>query len=436
MEFTEFDFLTIFLPLTMIGAYFFRTNQRNLFILILSYLFYAWGNPYSLCVILALTLSNYLLAFKKPLSILAILINITTLICYKYIPGTGFPLGLSFYIFQLISYQIDVYRNTYPAERNLYVFSSYVAFFPKMITGPIARYNTFPADFAFYKFDINTYTAGIERFCIGLAKKVLIANVAAQIADCIFGAVPETVPTVYCWLGAFAYTIQIYFDFAGCTDMAIGLGMILGYSLPENFNYPYSAKSIQDFWRRWHISLSLWFRDYLYIPLGGNRKGKTREYINMFIVFLLCGAWHGATLTFVVWGAYHGMGITIEKMGLKKVLAKLPNIITNVYVLLFTIIGWVIFRSETIEQAITFFKHMFFGNALYPYYTFVPYYHIFSYSGIMILLLGYILSYPIAGRIYNSINSNARLFIVLLLFVISYFNAITTGISPSIYGKF
>ncbi len=331
MEFTSFNFLTIFLPIALLVGFLCRGIYRNVALIVLSLIFYAWGNPYALGVIICITLLNFFAARYRNGQILAIILNILTLVSYKYIPGLSFPLGLSFYTFQVISYQLDVRRGDYPEERNIWSFLLFVSFFPKMITGPIARYHSFPSDYSNHTFCINNYTEGLERFILGLGKKVLIADVAARVANCIFEAPYETIPTLYCWIGAFAYTIQIYFDFSGYTDMAIGISNIFGYKLPENFDYPYSSKSIQEFWRRWHISLSSWFRDYLYIPLGGNRKGKFREYLNMFVVFLLCGAWHGATLPFVIWGAYHGLGITIEKAGLKKILSleQQLNQITN-----------------------------------------------------------------------------------------------------------
>lgn len=436
MEFTSFNFLTLFLPVTILVGILCRGIYRNVTLIVLSLAFYAWGNPYALCVLLGVTILNFFAARHRNGQTIAIILNILTLISYKYTPGLSFPLGLSFYTFQVISYQIDVRRGYYPAERNFISFLLYVSFFPKMITGPIARYKSFPTDFCTNSFNINNFTGGLERFLLGFGKKVLIADVAAIVANCVFDAPYETIPTLYCWLGAIAYTIQIFFDFSGYTDMAIGLGRMLGYSLPENFNYPYSSKSVQEFWRRWHISLSSWFKDYLYIPLGGNRKGKLREYANMFIVFLLCGAWHGATLPFVIWGAYHGLGITIEKAGFKQVLKKMPSTVCNIYTMLFVIIGWVLFRAPTVGQAFIMIKHMFSLNESYPYYTFTSFYHIFDISSLYILAGGFVLSYPVAGKVYSIMNNNLRLLFLLLVFIVSYIFSITAEISPSIYGQF
>ena len=353
------------------------------------------------------------------------------------VPDIALPIGISFYVFQIISYLIDVFRKEVRAQNNLFLLATYVSLFPQLIAGPIVRYQTIENDLKNRATDLNNVFIGTRRFVLGLAKKVLIADQVALIADKIFDTNIETVPCLFAWLGVLAYTLQIYFDFSAYSDMAIGLGKIFNFNFLENFNYPYSAKNIQDFWRRWHISLSTWFRDYLYIPLGGNRKGNIRTFLNCYIVFGLCGLWHGASWNFVLWGLYHGTGLMLERLGLNSLLAKLPQFLANLYVWLFVIIGWVFFRAADLSHAWTFLQIMFTGNAKAPLNTFVTATDFLTYSNILALFVGIILSYPIFGKKYEKFRQSAmETLLIFLLFLVSFIFATTSTFSPFIYFRF
>jgi alginate O-acetyltransferase complex protein AlgI len=322
-------------------------------------------------------------------------------------------------------------------SQNFINFAAYICLFPQLVAGPIVRYSAISNSFSDRQLRLNNVFDGLSRFVMGFAKKVLIADTMSVIADTVFNSPVQTIPFYIAWLGAGAYMLQIYFDFSGYSDMAIGLGKIFNFKFPENFKYPYCSKSIQEFWRRWHISLSSFFRDYLYIPLGGNRKGKHRTYFNLFIVFLLCGLWHGASWTFVIWGAYHGLGLVLEKLGLGKLLKRLPAIISNLYVWLFVLIGWVIFRSPTISYALNYFKIMFGSNEKYPLESFYNAIDFISLSNAYILLLGIILSYPVMSKIRIKYrNSPLWLLLLFIIFVLAYAFGITADWTPFIYFRF
>ncbi|WP_241480374.1 MBOAT family O-acyltransferase [Legionella norrlandica] len=269
------------------------------------------------------------------------------------------PLGISFYTFHALSYVIDVYWKKVPAEHNFVTFVCYVSFFPQLVAGPIVRYADIRHSFYHRYITRAGLRNGILRFCFGLAKKVLIANEVAKLADYVFYLPTNELTFVVAWLGAIAYALQIYFDFSGYSDMAIGLGLMFGFKYKENFNFPYNALSIQEFWRKWHISLSSWFRDYLYIPLGGSYKSKFQTQINLIIVFGLCGLWHGANYTFIIWGLFHGFFLILERTSFGYFLKQLPKVIRHGYVLLVVIIGWVFFREENLQSAFEFIKTMF-----------------------------------------------------------------------------
>lgn len=278
------------------------------------------------------------------------------------------PIGISFYTFQIISYVVDVYLGNVEVQKNPINLALYVMMFPQLIAGPIVRYKDINEEIITRKLAINDVEAGIKRFIIGFAKKVFIANVMGNMADAAFGIKGE-LNSVYAWLGAICYTLQIYYDFSAYSDMAIGLGRALGFHFNENFLQPYKSQSIQEFWRRWHISLSSWFRDYVYIPLGGNRKGKVRTITNLIVVFLLTGFWHGAAWQFVFWGIYHGFFSILERLGLKKLLDKLPKMFRHIYTLIVVIVGWVFFRADDINHAMIYLQNMFsfnFSDFKYP----------------------------------------------------------------------
>ncbi len=382
MLFSSPVFLFLFLPI-LLGAYFsLRPSWRNLILLTASLLFYAWGEGFYLYILLCSILFNYTLGMwlDRPLwpwlrhAAIALTVsgNLGLLISFKYanflvdnlnvvlghfhlaavqLGPVHLPLGISFFTFHALSYVIDIYRREVRALRNPIDFALYIAFFPQSIAGPIIRYGDVAGQILNRTITLDGFALGIRRFVIGLAKKMLLANTVAATADAIFGLPKEDLTGKLAWLGVLCYTLQIYFDFSGYSDMAIGLARLFGFQFRENFNYPYIASSITEFWRRWHISLSSWFRDYLYIPLGGNRCGRWRTYFNLVLVFFLCGLWHGASWCFLVWGLFHGAFLVLERMGLGALLERVARPLRHAYTLLVVMIGWVFFRAETFSRA-------------------------------------------------------------------------------------
>ena len=382
-----------FLPAVIIVYYvwrlLFQKKPGNAVLLFFSYIFYLYGAADFLLILLLSTLADYFLGLMidrdvrlKHLCLsLSVVLNIGLLVYFKYtnffvgelnsvLVRFGYspvkwtevllPIGISFFTFQKLSYIIDVYRGEGRALKNFFDFALYVANFARLIAGPIVQFSYISGQLKVRKESWDFFFAGIMRFCWGLAKKVIIATSCSQIADTIFGMNLALLDTKSAWLGSIAYTFQIYFDFSGYSDMAIGLGMMFGFTFPENFNRPYSAVSITDFWRRWHITLSRWFRDYLYIPLGGNRCGTARTCVNMAAVFILCGLWHGANWTFLFWGIYHGVFLILERLiGIRDVPPEKYKIIRRVTTLFIIIVGWVLFRSDDISHAMGFLGVMF-----------------------------------------------------------------------------
>ena len=392
MVFSSVLFLFLFLPLVLLGNAFTPKNLRNTFLLIASLLFYFWGETDLIGIILFSILINYsggLLidkarSYRKAILLITVSINFLVLIYYKYffflidnlngfigldsstmqeIKGIRLPMGISFFTFQGVSYVVDVYRKHAKAQINPINIGLYISLFPQLIAGPIVRYNSVMDQIKNRVTTLDYVYEGISRFIKGFCKKILIANTMAQVADGVFEANLQDVSTPQAWLGIICYSLQILFDFSGYSDMAIGLGKMLGFDFEENFNYPYISKSIKEFWRRWHISLSTWFRDYLYIPLGGNRKGKIRNYINLLIVFLATGIWHGASWSFMFWGLFHGLFLIFERLGFEKLLSKLFKPLQHIYVLLVVIVGWVFFRVEVFTDALYYLKIMFGAGA-------------------------------------------------------------------------
>lgn len=383
MVFSSIAFLCAFLPITFaIYRLLPSMTARNWLLIVASLLFYAYGEPVYVLLLLASTVLNYLFGrlvrsergVRKSMLVVAVITNLGLLGVFKYagmavstvnallglsipVPQIALPLGISFYTFQALSYVIDVYRGDVPPQRNYPRLLLYVAFFPQLVAGPIVKYHDIEAQLEHRENSWSEAAGGLKRFCVGLAKKVLIANVMGQAADALFSATSVSAPLA--WLAAFSYLMQIYFDFSAYSDMAIGLGHLFGFTFQENFNYPYCSTSIKEFWRRWHISLSTWFRDYLYIPLGGNRKGRARANINRCIVFLLCGLWHGAAWTFVLWGAIHGALLLLEDAVPQ--IRKLPRWLGHVYVVLAVTLAFVLFRADSLSQAGLFLSQMFVG---------------------------------------------------------------------------
>jgi alginate O-acetyltransferase complex protein AlgI len=379
-----------FLPIITAVYFFVRRKLRNTVLLLGSLIFYAWGEPIYVFLMIFSVVINYVLALvmdkciikeskqiiSKLVLAIAVAINIFLLGFFKYVgflveninlifstniqnPELALPIGISFFTFQILSYVIDVYRRKVPVQRNIIHLGTYIALFPQLIAGPIVRYETIAEQLVNRKETMEDFVAGLKRFVVGLGKKVLIANNMAIIADQIYSLNPTQVDPGLLWLAAIAYAFQIYFDFSGYSDMAIGLGRMFGFRFLENFNYPYIARSVTDFWRRWHMSLSSWFKDYVYIPLGGNRVAKPRWILNMFLVWMLTGFWHGAVWNFVLWGLYFGVLLIIEKLFLEQILKKIPWIFQWLYTMIIVLFSWVIFRVEGLSNVLATLQGMF-----------------------------------------------------------------------------
>ncbi|RJP33290.1 MAG: MBOAT family protein [Candidatus Omnitrophota bacterium] len=389
MVFTSHIFIFYFLPFVLL-VYYGLPAGRNLFLLIASYAFYGWWNPWFVFLMLLATTVNYICGGiiarsadderrRYAALVVSVAVSLSMLGFFKYfmffqdnlnhllalfgadslsILQVTLPIGISFYIFQSISYTVDVYRGESPPVRNFFDFACFVALFPQLIAGPIVRYNTIADQLVNRTHTLEKFTSGVALFIVGFAKKLFLANMIGQAADAVFNA--ETRGTMDAWFGVTAYAFQIYFDFSAYSDMAIGLGRMLGFEFPRNFNAPYLADSITEFWRRWHISLSTFLRDYLYIPLGGNRIGVHRTYVNLTIVMLLGGLWHGASWVFVIWGGYHGLLLAYERWrGKDSVYARLPRPVRVFITFVLVLFSWVLFRCVTLDNAVQFFQAMF-----------------------------------------------------------------------------
>lgn len=468
MVFSSVIFLFIFLPFTLLVNFLLTKEIRNVFLLIASLIFYAWGEgPLVLLMIISIII-NYIVGLgiekwkdnKQSKSIvltIGILINIGLLGYYKYfnfiIENLGYifdfskmdfdyinlPIGISFFTFQSISYLIDLYRNEVEVQKNPLHLGLYISLFPQLIAGPIVRYHDIANQIKNRSITLTQFTSGLNKFIRGLAKKVFVANTAALMADTILSNPIGEIPTVMAWLAILSYAIQIYFDFSGYSDMAIGLGRMFGFEFKENFNYPYIAKSIQDFWRRWHISLSTWFRDYLYIPLGGNRVTSFKVYRNLLIVFLVTGLWHGASWNFVFWGVYHGIFIMLERAGIINT-SKFPKILQHIYLIIIVLIGWVFFRIENFNDSLHFVVKLFNFSSEGNWEPLV----LLNTFNIFILLWGVIFATPI--RLYfieklkvldkKDLGLALNNLSYLLLFVLTLFELSQSSYNPFIYFRF
>ena len=394
MLFSSITFLFAFLALVLILYFIVPRKLKNLVLLIFSLVFYAWGEAVYVLLMLASIIVAYITGIfadrqRKNASkkgalfsmIFAIVWNMGLLFFFKYtdffisnansifgwnikLLGLSLPIGISFYSFQTLSYVIDVYRGEVRAQKNIINLATYVTLFPQLIAGPIVRYQTIAEQLETRKESFDQFAAGVKRFAIGLGKKVLLANNIGFLFSEISGTPHSQMSVTASWLGILAYTFQIYFDFSGYSDMAIGLGKMFGFDFLENFEYPYISRSITEFWRRWHISLSTWFRDYVYIPLGGNRKGKARQCFNIMVVWFLTGFWHGANWNFMIWGVYFGVILLAEKLLWGNALKRLPAVLQHIYALILIIIGWGIFAFEDSAQLLDNFKNMFFAGGL------------------------------------------------------------------------
>ena len=415
MLFSSMIFLWIFLPAVLAGGALLHRKLVNPFLVLASLVFYAWGEPVNVLLMLFSILFNYgsgrlmgRLEGHDPygarglILALNVLINLSLLAYFKYlgllvegmnallgvvgakalpVPHISLPIGISFFTFQALSYVVDVYRGDVKAQKNLISVALYISFFPQLIAGPIVRYREINEQIDSRRVTWDGFALGARRFIYGLSKKVLIANVLARGADALYKLSPAQATGGMAWLAAILYTFQIYYDFSGYSDMAIGLGRMFGFRFAENFNYPYLSRSIREFWQRWHISLSSWFREYVYIPLGGNRRGRARTYRNLFIVFLLTGVWHGAGLSFILWGLYHGLLSIIERLGLGKLLKKLGPA-AWIYAFLAAVFGWVLFRVEDVPTALQWM-----GRMIAPWKYTATRLHLFDYLSRHMLML-------------------------------------------------
>ena len=382
MLFSSLTFLLAFLPLVLV-LYYINNNRvyRNIILLISSLIFYSWGEPRTIIIMIITIIVNYVMAimieenekYRKLLFIVTCIFNIGILFFFKYFNffvndvlmlknvtlNIILPIGISFYTFQILSYVIDVYKKEVVAQRSIINLGAYVTMFPQLIAGPIVRYQTIAKELTERKEHVDDIAEGLRRFIIGLGKKIIIANQMAIIADKVYLSIPlHDLNTMFAWIGTIAFALQIYYDFSGYSDMAIGLGKMFGFHFVENFNYPYIATSITDFWRRWHISLSSWFRDYVYIPLGGSRCSKGRWMLNIMIVWSLTGLWHGASYNFILWGLYYGVLLMMEKLFFKKYLDKLKGV-NYIITMLIVLVGWVFFNSSSVDQIIYMIRNLF-----------------------------------------------------------------------------
>ena len=435
MVFSSLLFLFLYLPAVLLIYYITPRKFRNIVLFIVNLIFYGWGEPIFVVLMLFSTIVDYTHGYfidkyrskkniAKRLVVSSIIINLALLGFFKY---AGFitetlnvlpfmdiealkiplPIGISFYTFQTMSYSIDVYRGDAPVQKNIISFGTYVALFPQLIAGPIVRYKDVAYQLDHRKETVSQFVNGVKLFLVGLSKKVLIANQMGLLWDNIREH-SGTNGFLGSFIGICAYSMHIYFDFGGYSDMARGLGNMLGFEFLKNFDYPYISKTITEFWRRWHISLGTWFREYVYIPLGGNRKGVKRMILNLAIVWFLTGLWHGANVNFILWGLYFGLILIIEKLFLLKVLKKIPSIIQHIYALILILIGWVIFFFEDFTEMTTFFSQMFnFSSGVIGQDTLVL---VLSY--LPLLIVGVIASTPLAFKLYDKIKCKNWCFIL------------------------
>ncbi len=466
MVFSSLVFLFAYLPITLLIYYIVPRKGRNLFLFFINLVFYGWGEPMLVFLMLFNVLFNYIGGWlvdkyrqdakkKKLFLVLTCILDIGILAVFKYtgmitetlnmlpflnIPELqiSLPIGISFYTFQTMSYVIDVYRDDAPVSKSFINFGTYLALFPQLIAGPIVRYRDVADQMIHRRETLAQFTKGVKIFCIGLGKKVLIANQMGLITKALF----ETTHTdphgiLGTWFGIAAYTFQIYFDFSGYSDMACGLGNMLGFEFLKNFNYPYISKSITEFWRRWHISLSTWFKEYVYIPLGGNRKGVKRQIINLLIVWGLTGLWHGAAYNFIFWGLFYGLLLILEKFVLKKFLDRLPSVLQHVYTMFIVLIGWTLFYFTDVNQLFSALGDMFnFGNGLISDTTL----NLFL-SNLPVLIAAGIACTPLAAKLYERFKHVRFMWVAETLFVavvlfLSTASLVDQSYNPFLYFRF
>ena len=458
MLFSSLVFLWIFLPLVLILYRLLPGRGKNALLLVASLFFYAWGEPVYILLMLASITLNYLGgllldgregAARKLCLALVVAVNLALLGYYKYYSFAGdtlaallgrqvlpvrdiaLPLGISFYTFQAMSYVIDLYRRRIGVQKSWFLLALYISFFPQLVAGPIVRYTEVEAQLRRRTTTLDGFTYGIKRFLYGLAKKVILANCFAARADEVFGLDPSQVSTPLAWLGALYYTLQIYYDFSGYSDMAIGLGAMFGFTFPENFNYPYLSRTVSEFWRRWHMTLSGWFREYVYIPLGGNRKGLKRQIFNLFVVELLTGIWHGANWNFICWGLYYFVLLAVEKLFLLPHLQK-GRVWPHIYTLFLVVVGWAMFVGN--DTGVSF--GLLFHKLFVPSGGVSPLYFLRNYG--VLLVVSILCCTPLIEKIWNLLKKNAvtRCAAILALLVVSTAYVVGSTNSPFLYFNF
>ncbi|HMY83878.1 MAG: MBOAT family protein [Saprospiraceae bacterium] len=473
MVFSSIVFVLYFLPVFLVLYFIIDRRYKNVLILVSSILFYAWGAPKFIFVILGTTLLDFILVHymdrmdtdwkRKVMLSISIVVNLGLLVYFKYsnffieninlfLSGLGFnevawtklvlPIGISFYTFETITYVVDVYRRIHRPLTNFWDYQLYIILFPKLIAGPIVRYHEIADQITDRSANENNENrlTGFYRFVIGLSKKVLIANQMGAQADMIFSQDYHQLSMMHAWVGILAYTFQIYFDFSGYSDMAIGIGRMMGFRLPENFNSPYTSGSITEFWRRWHITLGKWMRNYLYIPLGGNRISSGRTYMNLWLVFVASGLWHGASWNFVIWGAYHGCFLVLERTFLLRLYNRIGRVVPIVLTFFFVVIGWVFFRVEHFNDALTYISRLFAGGMeqfSLPNGRFIA----------IFLIAVFFAFFAVAQRTYafqqkvfeQNYSLRGHLLmtpVILILFVLSLASITSFGFNPFIYFRF
>ena len=461
MLFSSISFIYVFLPAVCFLYLITIKELHNPILLIASIIFYAWGEPRYLAIMLVTIMVNYLGALliekyplKKKLTLtLTIAANLGFLIYFKYfnfILGNinallhtnidfikvVMPIGISFYTFQAMSYLIDVYRGECKAQKDIYKLALYICLFPQLIAGPIVKYHDVAEQIDSREVNFEKVDIGVKRFIIGLAKKMLIANTMGAIADKIFVQAPDTFTPLVAWIGSFAYSLQLFYDFSGYSDMAIGLGLIFGFRFMENFNYPYISKSITEFWRRWHISLSTWFRQYVYIPLGGNKISPNRTYINLAVVFFLTGLWHGASWNFIFWGLWNGFFIILEKMtGWHKETDKpFINFLKHIYTIFIFVLGWVMFRADNMHYAAIYLKNMFGLVKVHDIAYGISYYG--DTVEILTFIIALICATPVFSKILEIKQERKILRSIVNIWLIILFILSTAAVAASTYNPF
>ena len=459
MVFTSAIFLFVFLPLT-IGIYFISNNHfKNIWLLTVSLLFYSWGEPIHILLMIFSIIINYILAIlinkctsashillSRILLTFTIITDLSLLFYYKYwtfllinvnhlfstqfhVPSIALPIGISFFTFQALSYVVDVYRGNATVQKNPLNLGLYIALFPQLIAGPIVRYVDIEKQLHDRITSLVQLYDGVKLFMAGFSKKVLIADQLAPLVDTVFASNGFSAPVA--WIGAISYSLQIFFDFSGYSDMAVGLGKIFGFEFVNNFNFPYISKTIKEFWHRWHISLSSWFRDYVYIPLGGSRCKPLRTYFNLGLVFFLTGLWHGASWNYIVWGLYYAVFLILERLFGNCLLKKIPQPLQHFYALIVILLGWVLFRADNLPNACMYINNLFTINN----HSFVDLLSIVNRKHIFCILVGIIFSIPWTNK--SKLKSHFFYdIVIILIFIISIAYMLGNGFSPFLYFRF